>query len=77
MRSDKRFKCTNESCGWSGDADYNGSKNIAAIGDAFVNHPRGSNCLCCQLNVDSSGLLKAHTVPDQGSVWVVYTINLK
>ncbi len=61
MRSDKRFKCVNQSCNWSGDADYNGSKNISAIGDALVNHPRGSNCLCCELNTDSSGLLKAYT----------------
>ncbi|WP_322111980.1 transposase [Aerosakkonema funiforme] len=72
LRSDKRFKCINEACSWSGDADFNGSKNIAAIGVNLVNSPRGSNCLCCVLSVDSSGLLKAHTVPDRGSVWVVY-----
>ncbi|MEH1932309.1 MAG: transposase [Nostoc sp.] len=63
LRSDKRFKCTSEACSWSGDADYNGSKNISAIGAVFVNQPRGSNCLCCNLSTDSSGLLKAHTVP--------------
>ncbi|WP_272819313.1 RNA-guided endonuclease InsQ/TnpB family protein [Scytonema hofmannii] len=62
MRSDKRFKCTNDACSWSGDADANAAKNIAAIGAVFVNPPRGSNGLCCSLNVDSSGLLKAHTV---------------
>ncbi|WP_242044797.1 hypothetical protein [Anabaena azotica] len=28
-----------------------------------VNQPGGSNCLCCELSTDSSGLLKAHTVP--------------
>ncbi len=28
-----------------------------------VNQPRGSNYLCCELSADSSGLLKAHTVP--------------
>jgi putative transposase len=60
LRSDKRFKCGN--CGWSGDADLNGAKNIATIG-AVVNQPGGSNCLCCNLSTDSSGLLKAHTVP--------------
>lgn len=60
LRSDKRFKC--ENCGWSGDADFNGAKNIAAIGAVFVNQPGGSNCLC-NLSTDSSGLLKAHTVP--------------
>nr|WP_242046247.1 MULTISPECIES: transposase [Calothrix] len=61
LRSDKRFKCTNEACSWSGDADLNGAKNIAAIGVNFVNSPRGSNCLCCTLCTDSSGLLKAYT----------------
>jgi IS605 OrfB family transposase len=64
--SDKRFKCTNEACSWSGDADYNGSKNISAIGAVFVNQPRGSNYLCCNLSTDSSGLLKAHIVPASG-----------
>jgi putative transposase len=63
IRSDKRFKCTNDACSWSGDADLNGAKNIAAIGAVFVNPPRGSNGLCCSLSMDSSGLLKAHTVP--------------
>jgi putative transposase len=62
LRSDKRFKCTNEACSWSGDADFNGAKNIAAIGAVFVNQPGGSNCLRCELSVDSSGLLKAYTV---------------
>lgn len=59
LRSDKHFKCGN--CGWNGDADLNGAKNIATIGAAFVNQPGGSNCLCCNLSIDSSGLLKAHT----------------
>ncbi|KYC35497.1 transposase [Scytonema hofmannii PCC 7110] len=63
IRSDKRFKCTNDACSWSGDADLNGAKNIAAIGAVFVNPPRGSNGLYCELSTDSSGLLKAHTVP--------------
>ncbi len=74
LRSDKRFKCTNETCFWSGDADFNGAKNIAAIGVNLVNSPRGlryahatrTNCLCCDLSTDSSGLLKAHTVTDSG-----------
>lgn len=61
LRSDKRFKCTNETCSWSGDADFNGAKIIAAIGVTLVNSPRGSNCLCCTLHTDSSGLLKAYT----------------
>ncbi|BAZ31685.1 transposase, IS1341 family protein [Cylindrospermum sp. NIES-4074] len=57
LRSDKRFKCGN--CGWSGDADLNGAKNIAALGAAFVNQPGGTNRLYCNLSTDSSGLLKA------------------
>ncbi len=61
LRSDKRFKCRN--CQWCGDADLNGAKNIAAIGAVFVNQPGGSNSLYCSLSTDSSGLLKAHTVP--------------
>ncbi len=68
LRSDKKFKCGN--CNWSGDADLNGAKMIALLG-LSVNQPRGSNGLYCNLSTDSSGLLKAHTVP-QGSVWVVY-----
>ncbi|MDZ7956956.1 MAG: transposase [Aulosira sp. DedQUE10] len=67
LRSDKRFKCINESCSWSGDADYNGSKNISAIGAVFVNQPRGSNCLCCELSTDSSGLLKSLRSPLAGA----------
>ncbi|GAA6615414.1 zinc ribbon domain-containing protein [Scytonema sp. NUACC26] len=51
IRSDKRFKCTNDACSWSGDADFNGAKNIAAIGAVFVNPPRGSNGLCCPSEV--------------------------
>lgn len=37
-RSGKRFVCGR---GWKGDADINGSKNIAALG-ASVNKPEGS-----------------------------------
>ena len=42
-RSGKKFACGH--CGWKGDADLNGSKNIAAIG-AFVNKPEGSRLFC-------------------------------
>jgi len=42
-RSGKSFACGH--CGWRGDADLNGSKNIAALG-AFVNKPEGSGWLC-------------------------------
>ena len=42
-RTGKKFACGH--CGWKGDADLNGSKNIAAIG-AFVNKPEGSRLFC-------------------------------
>ncbi|MCF2145019.1 RNA-guided endonuclease TnpB family protein [Desmonostoc muscorum LEGE 12446] len=67
LRSDRRFKCTNEACSWSGDADFNGAKNIATIGAVFVTQPGGSNCLCCNLSTDSSGLLKSLRSPLAGA----------
>jgi len=67
LRSGKRFKCTNDACSWSGDADFNGAKNIATIGAVFVNQPGGSNCLCCELSTDSSGLLKSLRSPLAGA----------
>lgn len=42
-RNGKRFVCGH--CGWNGDADYNGAKNIAALG-AIVNSPEGSGLSC-------------------------------
>lgn len=42
-RSGKTFKCGH--CGWRGDADLNGSKNIAALG-VSVNKPEGSRLFC-------------------------------
>lgn len=42
-RSGKKFACGH--CGWVGDADYNGSKNIAALG-VLVNAPEGSGLSC-------------------------------
>ncbi|WP_414586173.1 zinc ribbon domain-containing protein [Scytonema sp. PCC 10023] len=59
LRSDKRFKCGN--CGLSCDADLNGAKMIALLGQS-VNLPGGSNGLCCNLSTDSNGLLKAYTL---------------
>jgi putative transposase len=56
-RSGKNFKCGH--CGWIGDADLNGAKNIEQLG-LSVNQPGGSSCLRCELSYDSSGLLKAH-----------------
>uniref|UniRef100_UPI00145D653A RNA-guided endonuclease InsQ/TnpB family protein n=1 Tax=Brasilonema sp. UFV-L1 TaxID=2234130 RepID=UPI00145D653A len=59
LRSEKKFKCGN--CRLSCDADLNGAKVIALLGQS-VNLPGGSNGLYCNLSTDSSGLLKAHTV---------------
>jgi IS605 OrfB family transposase len=42
-RNGKSFVCGH--CGWKGDADLNGSKNIAALG-ASVNKPEGSRLFC-------------------------------
>lgn len=42
-RNGKRFSCSN--CGNRCDADYNGSKNIAALG-SLVNRPRGTGLSC-------------------------------
>jgi putative transposase len=42
-RGGKSFACGH--CGWHGDADLNGSKNIAALG-AVVNQPEGSGLSC-------------------------------
>jgi len=50
-RSGKRFKCGH--CGWHGDADLNGAKNIKAIGLSVI-QPGGS-WLSCEI---AGGLLK-------------------
>jgi putative transposase len=50
-RSGKKFSCGH--CGWIGDADLNGSRNIAALG-AVVNQPKGSG-LSCSLQRRSQG----------------------
>ncbi|XFA74394.1 transposase [Thermosynechococcaceae cyanobacterium Okahandja] len=47
-RQGKTFECLNLSCGWVGDADVNGAKNIATLG-AIVNRPRGSGAMSCSL----------------------------
>jgi putative transposase len=60
LRSDKKFGCTN--CGWHGDADFNGANMIRLLG-LHVDQPEGSDYLCCSLDTDSSGLLKARAVP--------------
>jgi putative transposase len=54
-RSGKKFACSH--CGWLGDADLNGAKNISLIGQT-VNLPGGSE-LACSLSEHVLGLLKA------------------
>lgn len=55
LRSNKSFKCNNKSCGWTGDADQNGSLMIALVG-LSVRQPGGSELLACPVE---PGLLKA------------------
>jgi IS605 OrfB family transposase len=57
-RSGKSFKCGH--CGWSGDADLNGSRNISALGKVAINPPCGSG-LACSLEQHVLGLLKTST----------------
>ncbi|MDD3552143.1 MAG: transposase, partial [Methanothrix soehngenii] len=55
IRNGKSFKCP--VCGWSGDADFNGAKNIAFLG-RYVDRPGGSEGLP-SIKAVLSGLLKA------------------
>lgn len=59
-RKGKKFACGH--CGWIGDADLNGAKNIEKNG-VLVNVPGGSG-LACSLESHVLGLLKARTVCD-------------
>jgi len=47
-RQGKKFACLNLSCGWIGDADENGAKNIEKLG-LLIDQPRGSTTLFCSL----------------------------
>ena len=47
-RQGKKFECLNKRCGWIGDADVNGARNIATLG-MLVNHPGGSEMMSCSL----------------------------
>ncbi|MBF2018375.1 MAG: IS200/IS605 family element transposase accessory protein TnpB [Rivularia sp. T60_A2020_040] len=47
-RNGKHFRCLNLACGWVGDSDLNGSKNISAIGQ-LINLPGGTSTLFCSL----------------------------
>ena len=60
-RSGKSFRCGH--CGWTGDADLNGSRNISALG-AVVNQPGGSG-LACSLEQHVLGLQKTSSVYSQ------------
>ena len=55
VRTEKKFRCINQQCGWIGDADQNGSLMIALLG-LNVNQPRGSSLLACPIDL---GLPKA------------------
>jgi putative transposase len=50
-RNGKSFRCVNPNCNWKGDPDYNGAKNIAALG-LSINQPGGSG-LACRLKTGS------------------------
>lgn len=47
-RQGKKFICVNLACGWIGDADENGAKNITKLG-LLINQPGGSSTLFCSL----------------------------
>lgn len=44
-RNGKKFTCSNTGCNWRGDSDYNGAKNISALG-LTINQPGGSGLSC-------------------------------
>jgi putative transposase len=56
-RSGKKFRCGH--CGWVGDADENGAKNISVLG-LLLDQPGGSG-LACSLEQHVLGLLKSPT----------------
>lgn len=62
-RQGKKFSCLNVPCGWIGDADENGAKNIAKLG-LLINQPGGSSTLFCNAqDVLCLGLLKTPSSP--------------
>ncbi|WP_293146173.1 MULTISPECIES: transposase [unclassified Microcoleus] len=73
-RKGKKFACGH--CGYVGDADYNGAKNISALG-AVVNQPKGSG-LCCSLSSDVERAIESpHHTAIRGMVGVVYNTSFK
>ena len=70
-RNGKKFQCVNLRCRWKGDPDYNGAKNLAALG-LSISQPGGSGLTCkvsfgvqeyIQLSLfsDDLGLLKTRS----------------
>lgn len=59
VRTEKKFKCSNSSCGFLGDADTNASKVIALLGATYVNSPVRGSWLSCPLGEIAGGLPKA------------------
>ncbi len=55
-RKGKEFSCP--SCGWCGDADFSGARNIADLG-AVVNQPGGPGLFCLTMAEKIPGLQKA------------------
>ena len=66
VRSNKSFKCNNEACKWTGDADLNGSLMIALVGQSvrLPGGKRGAQALPTELLSCAviPGLLKARTI---------------
>ncbi|AFZ43295.1 transposase, IS605 OrfB family [Halothece sp. PCC 7418] len=49
IRTNKNFKCSNQFCGWIGDADLNGALMIKKWG-CSINQPGGSEVLSCRIS---------------------------
>lgn len=49
-RKGKKFSCLNLACGWIGDADENGAKNIAKLGQTII-LPGGPSPLFCSWHI--------------------------
>ena len=49
IRTNKNFKCSNQNCGWSGDADLNGALMVKKWG-CSINQPGGSEVLSCRIS---------------------------
>jgi putative transposase len=54
LRSDKSFKCINDSCLWHGDSDWNAANVLSLIGAVAVNPLRGSILSCERVRATES-----------------------